>query len=262
MDAVPRAALPAPRSSRPPNAPATPAVDLTVVIPAYNEEHRLRPGMEEVCRYLRATPHHWELIVVDDGSTDRTAAVATEAAGGEPRIRLLRAPVNRGKGHAVRIGVRASRGRRVLFCDADGATPIEELAVLLGELDAGYAAAIGSRARPGARIEVHQHVVRELLGKAGNRLIQAIAVPGIQDTQCGFKLFDGEKARAAFAQARTDGWGFDVEILRVFRANDWPVAEVPVRWAHQPGSKVGLLDYAKVLAEVLRLRLRREGREK
>ncbi|MFG2194915.1 dolichyl-phosphate beta-glucosyltransferase [Streptomyces sp. NPDC048639] len=254
MDAVHRAALPAPRQ-QPAAEPATAVIDVTVVIPAYNEEQRLRPGIDEVCGYLRTTVRRWELIVVDDGSTDGTAAVAAEAADAEPRIRLLRAPVNRGKGHAVRIGMRASRGRRVLFCDADGATPIEELALLHDRLDEGYAVAIGSRARPGARIEARQHVLRELLGKAGNRLIQAVAVPGIRDTQCGFKLFDGDKARTAFALARTDGWGFDVEILRMFHANGWPIAEVPVRWSHRPGSKVGPFDYAKVLAEVIRVRL-------
>ncbi|MGP3984036.1 dolichyl-phosphate beta-glucosyltransferase [Streptomyces sp. KR80] len=236
-------------------------IDLSVVVPAYNEELRLRRGVDDVCRYLRTTGLRWEVIVVDDGSTDRTAAVAAEAAVAESGIRLLRAPVNRGKGHAVRIGIRASRGRRVLFCDADAATPIEELARLHDRLDEGYAAAIGSRAQPGARIETRQHVLRELLGKAGNRLIQLMAVPGIRDTQCGFKLFDGDKARAAFARARTDGWGFDVEILRIFHASGWPIAEVPVRWAHQPGSKVGPLDYARVLAEVVlvRVRLRRES---
>jgi dolichyl-phosphate beta-glucosyltransferase len=197
------------------------------------------------------------MIVVDDGSTDRTAAIAAAAAA-EPRVRLLRAPVNRGKGHAVRIGNQASRGRRVLFCDADAATPIEELGRLQERLDEGYAAAIGSRAHPGARIEARQHLLRELLGKAGNQLIRAMVVPGIRDSQCGFKLFDGDKARTAFGLARTDGWGFDVEILRFFHARGWPVAEVPVRWAHQPGSKVGPFDYPRVLAEVLRIRLQRE----
>jgi glycosyltransferase involved in cell wall biosynthesis len=260
--AADRAALPAPRPQPPGesgSAETAAVIDLSVVIPAYNEQHRLLPGIDEVCRYLSAIGCRWEMIVVDDGSTDRTAAVAAEAAAAESRIRVLRAPVNRGKGHAVRIGIRASRGSRVLFCDADAATPIEELARLHDRLDEGYAAAIGSRARPGARIEARQHVLRELLGKAGNRLIQAMAVPGILDTQCGFKLFDGDKARTAFGRARTDGWGFDVEILRFFHANGWRIAEVPVRWAHRPGSKVGPFDYAKVLAEIVRVRLQRDG---
>ncbi|MDT0346274.1 glycosyltransferase family 2 protein [Streptomyces sp. DSM 44938] len=238
--------------------------DLTVVVPAFNEEHRLRRTLDAICRYLRASPGRhgaWELIVADDGSTDATAALVREAAATEPRIRLLggagtpAAPLtgNHGKGHAVRLGVLASRGRRVLVTDADLATPIEELAALHDHLDAGFAAAIGSRAHPGARIEVRQHAVREWLGQAGNRLIRAVAVPGVRDTQCGFKLFDGDRARAAFARSRLDGWGIDVEILRMFRRAGWPVAEVPVRWSHRAGSKVTALGYARTLGELARL---------
>ncbi|KUJ65685.1 glycosyl transferase [Streptomyces albus subsp. albus] len=249
--------------------PTPDTIDLTVVVPAYNEERRLPRTLDEICRYLRSSPGRhagWEVIVVDDGSTDATAAAVREAAAAEPRIRLLGLPSehavpapfarNHGKGHAVRVGVLASRGRRVLVTDADLATPIEELAPLHDQLDAGYAAAIGSRARSGARIEVRQHPLRQLLGRAGNRLIRAVAVPGVQDTQCGFKLFDGARARAVFGRSRIDGWGIDIEILRMFREADWPVAEVPVRWAHQSGSKVRALDYPRVLLELVRLRTR------
>ncbi|TVL89365.1 dolichyl-phosphate beta-glucosyltransferase [Streptomyces sp. SAJ15] len=247
--------------------PTSGTVDLTVVVPAYNEEHRLPRTLDAICRYLRASPGRhadWEVVVVDDGSTDATAAAVREAAASEPRIRLLGPPStaappasfagNHGKGHAVRMGVLASRGRRVLVTDADLATPIEELASLHDRLDAGWAAAIGSRAHPGADIEVRQHPLRQLLGRAGNRVIRAVAVPGIRDTQCGFKLFDGDRARAALGRSRVDGWSIDVEILRMFHEAGWPVAEVPVRWAHQTGSKVRPLDYGRVLVEVLRLR--------
>ncbi|MGW3008028.1 dolichyl-phosphate beta-glucosyltransferase [Streptomyces sp. NPDC001219] len=249
--------------------PVPDTVDLTVVVPAYNEEHRLPRTLDAICRYLRSSPGRhagWELIVVDDGSTDATAAAVREAAAAEPRIRLLGAPPdpgrpasparNHGKGHAVRLGVLASRGGRVLVTDADLATPIEELALLHDRLDAGYGAAIGSRAREGARVEVCQHPLRKLLGRVGNRVIRAVAVPGVRDTQCGFKLFDGDRARAVFGRSRVDGWGIDVEILRMFHEARWPVAEVPVRWAHQAGSKVRALDYAGVLLELVRLRAR------
>ncbi|MFE3602252.1 glycosyltransferase [Streptomyces sp. NPDC059142] len=239
-------------------------VDLTVVVPAYNEERRLRPTLDAIRDHLRADPDRWgewELIVVDDGSTDRTAEVAAEAAADEPRIQLVRSVRNRGKGHALRQGVLASYGRRVLVTDADLATPIGELdrldELLAADDDAG--AAIGSRAHPDARIEVRQLAVREWLGRLGNRLIQRVAVDGISDTQCGFKLFDGERARAAFADSRLDGWGIDVEILRFFRRSGWPVTEVPVRWSHQPGSKVRPLDYGRVLLELARLRVARGG---
>ncbi|MQS36187.1 dolichyl-phosphate beta-glucosyltransferase [Streptomyces katsurahamanus] len=237
-------------------------VGLTVVVPAYNEESRLRPTLDAICDHLRADPERWgewELIVVDDGSTDGTAEVAREAAAEEPRIQLITSGsgVNRGKGDALRRGVLASYGRRVLVTDADLATPIAELDQLDQQLNEGeLAAAIGSRAHPESRIEIHQWRVREWLGRMGNGLIRAVAVPGIHDTQCGFKLFDGEKARSAFADSRLDGWGIDVEILRFFRHRDWPVTEVPVRWSHQEGSKVRPLDYGKVLLELMRLRAR------
>ncbi|MFC8077620.1 glycosyltransferase [Streptomyces sp. NPDC057307] len=269
-----------PGPPRPPDTRGTPAIgtaaDLTVVVPAYNEEHRLRPTLDAICAYLRADPERWgdwELIVVDDGSTDGTAAVAARAAADEPRVHVLTSDENRGKGYALRLGVLASYGRRVLVTDADLATPIEELDALdaLLPYDTGTgtgdgdgdgddtdepAAAIGSRALPDSRIDVHQRPLRERLGRLGNRLIRLVAVRGIRDTQCGFKLFDGDKARAAFAASRLDGWGIDVEILRHFRRAGWPVAEVPVRWSHQSGSKVRPADYGRVLLELVRLRTR------
>ncbi|UYQ63485.1 dolichyl-phosphate beta-glucosyltransferase [Streptomyces peucetius] len=235
------------------------SVDLSVVVPAYNEEARLRPTLDAICAYLRAEPDRWgewELIVVDDGSTDATAKIAQEAASEEPRIQLVSSGTNRGKGSALRLGVLASYGRRVLITDADLATPVEELDRLEAELESGGAAAIGSRAHPDAQIGVHQRRVREWLGRMGNRLIRAVAVPGIRDTQCGFKLFDGDKARAAFADSRLDGWAIDVEVLRFFRCQRWSVTEVPVRWSHVAGSKVKPADYVLVLLELLRLRAR------
>jgi len=251
-----------------PVAAVTGVVDLTVVVPAYNEERRLGPTLDAVTAYLGVADREnrwgeWEIVVVDDGSTDRTrevaqraAAAAQEGPGRTPRIRVVQSPRNRGKGHALRQGVLASRGRRVLVTDADLAAPIEELEALGKALGEGHAAAIGSRARPGATIARHQHRLRELLGRAGNFLIRATTVPGIRDTQCGFKLFDGDRARAAFAASRLDGWGIDVEILMYFRRFGWPVAEVPVRWSHQAGSKVRPFDYVRVLAELVTLRAR------
>lgn len=240
------------------------SIDLTVVVPAYNEEERLAPTLDAIVTYLSRTagagngadPHAWEIVVVDDGSTDATGEVVAGAAAREPRIRLVSSPGNRGKGNALRLGVLASRGRRVLVTDADLAAPIEELDRLDKALTDGHAAAIGSRATAGATIERHQHRIRELLGRAGNVLIRQVAVPGIRDTQCGFKLFDGDRAREAFAASRLDGWGIDVEILQHFRRSGWPVAEVPVRWSHQPGSKVRPLDYGRMLAELAVLRVR------
>ncbi|MFI9648874.1 glycosyltransferase [Streptomyces sp. NPDC052040] len=235
------------------------AVDLSVVVPAYNEEERLAPTLDAIAAHLREHENRfgaWEVLVVDDGSTDATRDVVTAASARDRRIRLVTSPRNRGKGHALRLGVLASAGRRVLLTDADLAAPIEQLELLDKALAEGNAAAVGSRTVAGATIERHQSAAREFLGRAGNWLIRRVAVPGVRDTQCGFKLFDGDRAREAFAASRLTGWGIDVEILQHFRRAGWPVAEVPVRWAHQPGSKVRPLDYLRVLAELTALKLR------
>ncbi|MGW6060620.1 glycosyltransferase [Streptomyces sp. NPDC055189] len=238
------------------------SVDLTVVVPAYNEERRLAPTLAAIRAYLDdgyagdGERPRWELIVVDDGSTDATPDIAADAEAADVRVQLIHSDRNRGKGHALRLGVLASRGDRVLITDADLATPIEELECLDKALTDGHEAAIGSRAGAEATIEAHQHRLRELLGRSGNFLIRTVAVPGVRDTQCGFKLFDGDRAREAFAASRLRGWGIDVEILQYFRRAGWPVAEVPVRWAHQEGSKVRPFDYVKVLAELTSLKVR------
>ncbi|MFF6785058.1 glycosyltransferase [Streptomyces sp. NPDC012510] len=235
------------------------SVDLSVVVPAYNEEERLGPTLDAIIAHLAAAeaPARWEIIVVDDGSTDRTAEVVAAVTARDARVQLVSAgPRNRGKGHALRLGVLASHGRRVLLTDADLSAPIDELERLDKALSDGHTAAIGSREAPGASIERHQHRLREALGRAGNLLIRGVAVPGIRDTQCGFKLFDGDRAREAFAASRLHGFGIDVEILRYFRRNGWPVVEVPVRWSHQPGSKIRPRDYARVLGELAVLRTR------
>ncbi|MEU6806449.1 dolichyl-phosphate beta-glucosyltransferase [Streptomyces neyagawaensis] len=232
-------------------------VDLSVVVPAYNEERRLGPTLDAIVAHLTATEaaETWEVLVVDDGSTDGTREVVAAVTERDSRVQLIRGgPRNRGKGHALRLGVCASYGRRVLLTDADLAAPIDELELLDKALSEGHAAAIGSREAPGARIERRQHRLRENLGRAGNLLIRGLVVPGIRDTQCGFKLFDGERAREAFAASRLDGFGIDVEILRHFRRADWSVAEVPIRWSHQPGSKIRAGDYAHVLGELASLK--------
>ncbi|MFC9694053.1 dolichyl-phosphate beta-glucosyltransferase [Kribbella sp. NPDC056951] len=227
-------------------------VQLSVVIPAYNEEQRLPQTLKAVTAYLAATCEDWEVLVVDDGSADATAR-SVQAAGDE-RVQLIRWPVNRGKGHAVRVGILASRGARVLMCDADNATPIEQLHVLQAALDRGASAAIGSRALPESELEVRQSAFRETCGRIGNALIQAFAVPGIQDTQCGFKLYDGPRARLVFQLARIDGWCSDAEVLHLFHRLGLEVAEVPVRWFDRDGSKLRPSGYLSGLAELARIR--------
>jgi dolichyl-phosphate beta-glucosyltransferase len=204
--------------------------------------------------YLATTGRSFELIVVDDGSTDRTPSLAQAAVDSDPRVRLISLERNGGKGRAVRAGVLASRGTEVLITDADLSAPISELEKLWAA-DPNAVVTIGSRMQPGAHIEAQQNPVRRLLGRLGNYYIRAVAVPGIHDTQCGFKLLRGEAARTLMARTRLNGWGIDVELLHLCLRFGWPVAEVPVRWGHASGSKLRPTAYLHVLAEVAYVRV-------
>jgi dolichyl-phosphate beta-glucosyltransferase len=226
---------------------------LSIVVPAYNEAARIAGTLERVCEFMNDRGERYEVIVVDDGSSDATGEVVrrtVEGLGAGDNIRLVALARNSGKGAALRRGVAESRGRQVLIMDADLATPIEELDNLRGALARGAAIAAGSRALASSRITRRQSPIRVLLGRAGNLWIRALAVPGIRDTQCGFKLFDGDVAREIFASCREDRFGFDIEVLCRARRERIPIAEVPVVWEHQEGSKVRWRDYLDVLLKV------------
>jgi len=227
---------------------------LSVVIPAYNEALRLPATLARLHAHLGGREH--EILVVDDGSADATAEVARAASGA---VRVLRHEPNRGKGYAVRRGMLAASGARRLLTDADLSTPIEDLALLEAALDAGSDVAIGSRAVAGARVEVHQGVHREAMGRLFNRLVQALLLPGLHDTQCGFKLFTAEAAEAAFGASTLDGFSFDVEALYVARRRGLRIAEVGVTWRNDAATRVRLLGGAAAFADVLRLRVRAWG---
>jgi dolichyl-phosphate beta-glucosyltransferase len=231
---------------------------LSVVVPAYNEAARIETSLRRLRQYLNAQPYRSELIVVDDGSQDDTARrVQHAAAAGSDGLRLLRYRVNRGKGYAVRHGMMQAAGRYVLFSDADLATPIEELETLLSALRQQPNAdiAIGSRDAPGSRLLKRQSIVRETGGKLFNRCVQLLAVPGIRDTQCGFKLFSRRAARDVCALCRIDNFSFDVEMLFLARRLGYTIVEVPVRWAHQEGSKVRFVrDGWRMLTTLWRIR--------
>ena len=223
---------------------------LSVVIPAYNEAARLPPTLERVRAYLAQSGLSHEILVADDGSTDATAEIArasgaTVLGGGE----------NRGKGHATRRGMLAARGARRLMTDADLSTPIEDLALLMARLDEGYDVAIASRALAGARIEVRQPAYREGMGRLFNLLVRAVAVPGLHDTQCGFKLFTAAAAEQAFGPARLDGFSFDVETLFIARRRGLRIAEVPVTWRNDAASRVGPLNGFRAFADLGRIRV-------
>ena len=225
---------------------------LSVVIPAYNEALRLPATLARVREHLAGRGLAHEIVVVDDGSTDATAAVAR--AGGD-LVRLLRHEPNRGKGYSVRRGMLAATGERRLMTDADLSTPIEALAGLEAEIDRGVDVAIGSRAVAGARIEVHQPAYREALGRLFNVFVQTLLLPGLADTQCGFKLFTAAAAETAFGACRLDGFSFDVEALYVARRRGLRIAEVPVVWRNDAATRVGLGGGGAAFVDLLRIRL-------
>jgi len=213
--------------------------ELSIVIPAVNEERRLPETLEKIHSYLMGRGLCAEVLVVDDGSTDRTAQVVDAASARFPEVRRITNPSNHGKGFAVRQGMLAARGEIALFSDADLSTPIEEADKLIAALREGrYDGAIGSRGIDRRLIETRQSAMREAGGILFNRVVRLLTGLAFADTQCGFKAFRRDRARILFEQQRIIGFGFDPEILYLARRHGLRIAEIPVRWAHDPGSKV------------------------
>ena len=219
-----------------------PLRSLSIVIPAYNEEQRLPASLDTVRRYLETKSFDFvEILVVNDGSRDGTAAIVKEHAARDPRIRLLENPGNRGKGYAVRHGFTEARGDWVLFTDADLSAPIEELDKLAAVIaETGASGAIGSRALNRALVGRHQSLARELSGRTFNLVMRLVTGLPYHDTQCGFKVLSRDAARAVAARQQIEGFGFDVEILFIAKKRGFRVLEVPVRWFNAEGSKVSL----------------------
>ncbi len=213
-----------------------PTPELSVVIPAFNEERRIAGTLEQLVGYLDGSQLRWEIVVVDDGSSDRTAAVVSEWAEARRNVRLESIP-HRGKGAAVRRGMLAASGRYRFLCDADLAMPVQWLGAFLERMDEGYDIVIGSRQIAGAR-RFDEPAVRHLQGRLFNRAVRLLAVRGFDDTQCGFKCFRGEAAERLFALQRTDGLGFDVEVLYLARKRRMRVLEMAIDWHHQRDSKL------------------------
>lgn len=230
---------------------------LSIVIPCYNEEERLPRTIEQIERYLEGKDLAYELILVDDGSTDGTRLVMDAAAERNRFVRLEALPQNRGKGRALAEGVAAATGSEVLVTDADLSTPIEELDKLQAALDKGAGVAIASRALRASRVEVSQPIYRVLMGKAFNLLVQVVLLPGIWDTQCGFKLFRAEVAHDAFGRLTTDGFGYDPEVLYRAKKRGVKIAEVPVVWRNSAPTKVSPLKSSiDMFRHVVRVRFR------
>jgi dolichyl-phosphate beta-glucosyltransferase len=232
---------------------------LSIVIPAYNEEKRLPASLETLAAYVKSRALDAEVIVVDDGSRDRTAQSAREVGGrlGLDLIVLVLAE-NHGKGYAVRSGVLAARGGSVLVSDADFSTPIGEWEKLSA---AGAPIAIGSRAVDESLVKERQPAFRQAMGKLFNRLVRLLLVPGVKDTQCGFKLFSRGAAHDIFSRARIDRFAYDVEALVLAKRLGYAIAEVPVLWFNSPDSKVSLFGGAQAYLDLLRIRFGRDRRE-
>ena len=225
-------------------------------MPCYNEEQRLPRTVDQIERHLDGSGTAYELILVDDGSSDGTRAVMDAAAANHDAVRIEALPHNRGKGRALAVGVEAAKGDEILVTDADLSTPIEELDKLQAALSDGAGIAIGSRALRGSRVEVSQPVYRVLMGKVFNLIVQAVLLPGIWDTQCGFKLFRADVARRVFAGLITDGFGYDPEVLYRARKQGVKIVEVPVVWRNSAPTKVSPLKSSwDMLRHVVRLRL-------
>jgi dolichyl-phosphate beta-glucosyltransferase len=207
-------------------------MELSLIIPAFNEAQRIGPTLQRVHRFLAARPASFEIIVVDDGSADDTLALVTALAGELPGLRVLCSPANRGKGHAVRLGMLAASGRVRLFSDADGSTPIDELDPLLQALATGADIAIGSR----------------------YRVVQLVLLPGVADTHCGFKAFTAAAAAHIFTACTVDGWSFDLEVLARARAQGLRIQEVPVRWENDERSKARIRQLPREFQHMYRFR--------
>jgi len=232
----------------------------SVIIPAFNEAHRLPAFLEKVVAYFEGRDEPYEVIVVDDGSTDGTGELVE--ARDLASVSVLRLPANAGKGSAVRAGMLAARGAYRLFADADGATPIEELKRLEPVLVAGADVVIGSRVLvdPGVSVTTRSH--RVAAGRLFNWLVARMGLRGIADSQCGFKAFTAPAAARLFDALATEGFGFDVELLLRARAAGCRIVEVPVNWADQAGSKVGVLRHGPgMLWQIVQAR-RRVGRRR
>ena len=221
------------------------ARELSVVLPVYDEARVLEATFAELVPHLEGLGKDFEIVCVDDGSTDGSWEILQRLAAEDVRVRIERLPENRGKGAAVRRGVLLAEGEHVVFMDVDLSTPLDEMSGFLGALESGYHVVIGNRRAPGSRITRHQPWLRETLGRGFTVLTRLALAPGVHDFTCGFKAFQREAAKKIFERSTLNGWAFDAELVVIAHALELKLAQVPVAWHDQEGSKV------RVVAAVL-----------
>lgn len=230
-------------------------LSISAVIPAFNEETRLPDTLRRVTAYLTTTQWDWELRVVDDGSTDATREIVREFSRSDDRV-VLQAEPHRGKGGAVTAALLAARRPYRFICDADLSMPIDQIARFLPPVLTGVDVAIGSREGAGAR-RVDEPILRHLAGRAFNHAVRRLVLPGIQDTQCGFKMFTAEAVDAIFPYVTVEGWAFDIEALYIARLRGLRIREIPIEWHYRRESRVRMIrDGVGIFAELLRIRER------
>jgi len=225
---------------------------LSVIIPAFNEEERIALTLTKIYDYLNGLNYNFELIVVDDGSTDSTVSLVESNF---PKVQIIKQQQNMGKGAAVRRGMMEAKGTLRLFTDADLSTPIYELKKFIPVIENGFDIAIGNRALQSELIKEHQPFYREMMGKTFNKIVQLLVVRGISDTQCGFKLFTEKAAMDIFSKAEINGFSFDVEAVYLAGKMGYKIKEIPVEWYNDDRSKVHpIKDSLKMLIEIMRIR--------
>lgn len=227
---------------------------LSIIIPAYNEAERIPKTLVDMDRVLSRVDYSYEILVVNDGSPDNTAEVVEKMSGIIKNLKVIDLRVNVGKGGAVRHGMLVSRGQVRLFTDADDSTSIDQFDKMMPFFKEGYSVVIGSRAIAGAKLDPPEPLFRQLAGKSLNLVVQALLLPGIWDTQCGFKAFTAEAAEAVFGASRITGWGFDVEILALARKMGQRTKEIPVHWVDDARSHIKFSAGLQFLRDAIKIR--------
>jgi len=228
---------------------------LSVIMPAYNEEKLIKNTLVEVDGFLSKQGYNYEIIVIDDGSVDETFSILKKLEASLGNLKIIKNDENRGKGYSIAKGMLFAKGKFRLFMDADNSTTIDQISNFMPHLENGYDIAMGDRALKESEIKKSQSLYKKLLGDFGNILIQFIAVSGISDTQCGFKIFSEKSARDIFSKLTIDRWGFDIEILAIAKKMGYKIKAVPVIWKNREETKVRARDYIFTLKELFKIKI-------